>query len=103
MTERDQIAGAFGGHNTGHSRHPENIALMMIAALNQAYGLAVEQHIDLGSGLTQVAAFAGDIDHIGFTSGIDVTELSHARVSHRSLSVCFKCMTKLQGLWLASS
>jgi hypothetical protein len=74
MAEGNQIAGLFGGHDSGDAGGGEDVAFRGITRFDRGEGGG--QHFDQGDGggFADGGGFGGDIDHVGGTLGGEMAE-----------------------------
>ena len=75
MTQRDQLPGAFGRLDPGDTRGGKHIAFVVAAVDNHRQGRRLHFDISLGARFAHRFRFAGDIDHMGFTRGVNMGQL----------------------------
>ena len=75
MAQRDQLAGAFGGHNAGDAGHAQHVALFHRAALHGGKGFGVHGKDAPGRSLPGGDRFAAHIHHHGISGGIKMGQI----------------------------
>ena len=80
MTQRDELAGALGGHDAGNAGHAQHIAFLHGAALHGGECLGVHGDDAVGGGLPEGDGLLAHIHHHGVAGGIKVGQfvVSHS-------------------------
>ncbi|MNN75595.1 hypothetical protein D3C81_1919110 [compost metagenome] len=74
MAQGNQIAGFLRRLDTGNARHGKHITLGVTAADDHLQGFGQHAHQRLGRRLTERHGFFGDVDHVGATLGIEMSQ-----------------------------
>jgi len=74
MAQRDQIAGFLRGLNAGNASDGKHVTLGVAAADDHLQGFGQHAHQRLGRRLTECHGFFGDVDHVGATLGIEMSQ-----------------------------
>ena len=74
MTQGDQIAGFFRRLNPGNAGHGKHVALGVGAIDNHFQGFGQHAHPRFGHRLTEGHGLVGDVDHMGATLGIEMSQ-----------------------------
>ncbi|MNZ78117.1 hypothetical protein D3C78_966810 [compost metagenome] len=76
VAQRDQVTGLFRCLDTGNTRHSEDITLGVLAIDNHLQGFGEHAHPRFSHRLTRGHSFFGNVDHIGATLGIEMSQHS---------------------------
>ena len=82
MAQRDELAGALGGHDAGNAGHAQHIAFFHGAALHGGECLGIHGDDAVGGGLPEGDGLLAHIHHHGVAGGIKVGQISfsHDRI-----------------------
>ena len=75
MAQRDQLTGAFGGHDACNARHTQHIALFHGAALHGGKGLGVHGNNAVCSSFPGGDGLCAHIHHHGVPGGIKMCQI----------------------------
>ena len=75
MAQRDQLTGAFGGHDACNARHAQHIALFYGAALHGGKGLGVHGNNAVCSSFPGGDGLCAHIHHHGVPGGIKMCQI----------------------------
>ena len=75
MTQRDELAGALGGHDAGNAGHAQHIAFLHGAALHSGECLGVHGDDAVGGGLPEGDGLLAHVHHHGVAGGIKVGQI----------------------------
>ncbi|MNP65449.1 hypothetical protein D3C76_1610390 [compost metagenome] len=85
MTQRNQITGLLRRLDTGNACHGEDITLGVLAIDNHLQGLREHAHPRFGDGLARGHGLFGNVDHIGPTLRIEMSQHSLPPVQDKRL------------------
>ena len=77
MTEGDQVAGLFGGHDGGDAGDAQHIAFFGGAVLHNGQGFGCHGNAAFGDRYAVGGGLAADVDHMGLALGIEVGQRGH--------------------------
>lgn len=86
VTQRNQVAGFFGGHNAGHASYAQNIAFFSTACQNNCQRCGTHDNTPLGNGNTMGCRFGRYINHMSLTLGIKMSERVVLRIWHHAIT-----------------
>src|SRR6476646_7919482 len=91
MAKRDQFAGFLGSQDAGQARSREDVTFGDGLRLDECHGGFLKANFASCDRFAVQYGFGGDIDHAGFTAGIDVGEFLHEKLQR---TLCTGSMRK---------